>query len=146
MNPNRPDPIWRGMTPHAFGNDGLRWHVRAYCHIGHKFKDFLLSRCLQCREEGEALARATDDKNWQETIEVKLKPNPRLSDSQQRFIASDYGMENDQLSLEVKKSLIYYFNKRLRLDVADALDDPREVPVVIADPVAFKKALAEAMA
>ena len=145
MNPDRPDPIWRGITPHAFGNDGLRWHVRAYCHIGHKFKDFLLSRCLECREGGEALEKARADRQWHETIEVKLKPNPRLSESQQRIIASDYGMENSQLSLYIKKSLIYYFNKRLRLDVADTLDDPRETPVVLVDPVSFQEALEEVM-
>ena len=47
MNAARPEPTWRWITPHAFGNDGLRWHVRAYCHIDKKFKDFLLSRCLE---------------------------------------------------------------------------------------------------
>jgi hypothetical protein len=41
MNPTRPAPTWRWITPHAFGNDGMRWHVRAYCHIDAKFKDFL---------------------------------------------------------------------------------------------------------
>ena len=33
MSPHRPEPIWRRITPHAFGYDGLRWHVRAYCHL-----------------------------------------------------------------------------------------------------------------
>jgi hypothetical protein len=29
---SRPEPTWRRTSPHAFGNDGRRWHVRAYCH------------------------------------------------------------------------------------------------------------------
>ena len=58
MNPIRPEPTWRWITPHAFGNDGLRWHVRAYCHIDKKFKDFLLSRCLETRGDGDAGASA----------------------------------------------------------------------------------------
>ncbi len=33
MNKSRPDPIWRRMTPHAFGYDGFRWHVRGFCHV-----------------------------------------------------------------------------------------------------------------
>jgi len=144
MNPNRPDAVWRGISPHAFGSDGFRWHTRAYCHIEHKFKDFLLSRCLECRDAGEAQASASDDKHWEETIEVKLRPNPKLSELQQRIIASDYDMKNNHLSLTLRKALIYYFNKRLRLDVAEALDDPREVPVVVADQEAFRQALAEA--
>lgn len=146
MNPDRPDAIWRGISPHAFGSDGLRWHVRAYCHLSDKFKDFLLSRCLDCREAGEAKAKASDDIQWQETIEVILVPNPRLSEAQRRIIADDYDMENNHLSLKLRKALIYYFNKRFRLDVADALDDPREVPVVLADKEAFDSALAEVTA
>lgn len=143
MNPNRPDAVWRGITPHALASDGLRWHVRAYCHLSGKFKDFLLSRCLECRDGGEGQATALDDTQWQEVLEVKLIPNPKLSASQQRTIASDYDMKNNQLSLKVRKALLYYFHKRLRFDVAEALDDPREVPVVVADNEDFDRALAE---
>jgi predicted DNA-binding transcriptional regulator YafY len=50
MNRTRPEPIWRRITPHAFGHDGLRWHVRAYCHIDSKFKDFILSRTFKVRD------------------------------------------------------------------------------------------------
>src|SRR5262249_20166997 len=32
MNAERPVTEWRRITPHAFGDDGLRWHVRAFCH------------------------------------------------------------------------------------------------------------------
>jgi len=146
MNPDRPKAIWRGISPHAFGSDGLRWHVRAYCHMSRKFKDFLLSRCLDCRESGCAEAKPSDDRQWHETIEVKLIPNPKLSEAQRRMIAFDYNMENNKLSIRLRKALIYYFNKRFRFDVADVLDDPREVPVVLADKEAFDSALAEVMA
>ena len=53
MNKVRPDPIWRRITPHAFGYDGFRWHSRAFCHLEHKFKDFLLPRILGVRIAGE---------------------------------------------------------------------------------------------
>ena len=72
MNAARPEPGWRWITPHAFGNDGLRWHVRAYCHIDKKFKDFLLSRCLD-RGDGEAGRAAADDTFWNESFEVVLR-------------------------------------------------------------------------
>ena len=54
MNPKRPKPMWRWISPHALGNDGLRWHVRAYCHTDDKFTDFILSRCLD--SEGDEAA------------------------------------------------------------------------------------------
>lgn len=146
MNPNRPDPVWRGISPHAFGSDGFRWHVRAYCHVDRKFKDFLLSRCLGYRGAGDAEARASDDNLWHDSIDVLLIPNPDLSEAQQRVIAEDFSMDNKELRLPVRKSLLYYFQKRLRLDVADALDNPQEVPVVVANKETFDKALAEAKA
>ena len=54
-------------------------------------------------------------------------------------------MENGRIELMVRKALLYYFQRRLRLDVADKLDDPNESPVVVANRVAFDAAIAEAM-
>lgn len=146
MNAARPDAEWRRITPHAFGDDGLRWHVRAFCHIDRKFKDFILSRILHVRDEGEPSARASDDKLWNEQFEVVLTPNPDLSEKQREVIAQDYDMVDGRITVPVRKALLYYFRKRLRLDVADALDNPHEVPVVVENKEAFASALAEAMA
>jgi len=146
MSDKHPDPIWRIISPHALGSDGFRWHVRAFCSIDRIFKDFLLSRCLKCKPAGEAEAKPEDDVSWHELIELRLKPNPGLSKSQQQVIASDFDMDNNELRLSVRKSLLYYFEKRLRLDVAEALDDPREAPVVIANKAEFEEALAETRA
>ena len=137
---------WRWITPHAFGNDGLRWHVRAYCHIDGKFKDFLLSRCLDTGKEGDPGAKASDDTYWTEFFEVILSPNPSLSVKQQEVIAQDYNMIDGRVAVPVRKALLYYFQKRLRLDVAGALDNLNEVPVIVANREAFAAALAEAMA
>jgi len=84
MNERRPEPLWRRISPHAFGSDGFRWHIRAYCHIDRKFKDFLLSRCLQARSLEESAAQPEDDKHWANFFDVKLSPNPRIGENQQR--------------------------------------------------------------
>ena len=146
MNPIRPEPTWRWITPHAFGNDGLRWHVRAFCHIDKKFKDFLLSRCLETRGQAEAGAISEDDVFWNETFAVLLSPNPALSKSQQQIIAQDYDMTGNDVSVPVRKALLYYFQKRLRLDGISALDEPHQTPVVIKNQDEFRRALAEATA
>ena len=78
MNDLRPDPMWREITPHAFASDGLRWHLRAYCHIEHVFKDFIISRCLQIGEMGEPLADPSEDTAWSTFFEVILIANPRV--------------------------------------------------------------------
>lgn len=146
MSPKKPAPEWRPITPHALGNDGLRWHVRAFCHVDHKFKDFILSRCLKTRKHGLPGASANDDKLWHDHFAVALVPNPALSESQQSVIAQDYEMKNGRAEVMVRKALLYYFLKRLRLDVADKLDNPHEIPVVVANRAAFDAALMEAMA
>jgi predicted DNA-binding transcriptional regulator YafY len=146
MNPIRPEPTWRWITPHAFGNDGLRWHVRAFCHIDRKFKDFLLSRCLETRGEAEPGATPEQDVFWNETFAVLLSPNPALSKSQQQIIAQDYNMDGNRVSVPVRKALLYYFEKRLRLDGISSLDEPHQTPVVIKNQDEFSNALAEVMA
>jgi predicted DNA-binding transcriptional regulator YafY len=146
MNPSRAEPTWRWVTPHAFGYDGLRWHVRAFCHIDKKFKDFLLSRCLEVRGDGEPGAAPGDDVFWNETFLVVLSPNPALSRNQKAVVAQDYDMEDGSVSVPVRKALLYYFEKRLRLDGISALDGPHETPVVITNRDEFAHALAEAAA
>jgi predicted DNA-binding transcriptional regulator YafY len=145
MNPGRPDPLWRWITPHAFGNDGLRWHIRAYCHIDKKFKDFILSRCLKARSEGAPGAAPEQDLYWNEAFSVVLSPNPALSKNQQTVVEQDYAMTDGRVSVSVRKALLYYFQKRLRLDAVGSLDGPQETPVVIANRAEFSQALAEAV-
>lgn len=142
MSPQRPDALWRRITPHAFGSDGLRWHVRGYCHIDGKFKDFVLSRWRGLREVGPPGASAAQDLDWRETFEVALEPNSALSPSQREAVAWEYDMPEGRTSLAVRKAMLYYLKKRLRLDVDG--DSPAETPVVVANRAAFEEALASA--
>lgn len=141
MNDQRPDGLWRGITPHAFGHDGMRWHIRAYCHLQHRFKDFLLSQCRKIGEKGKAEASATDDIEWNNFFAVIHMPNPELSVGQRWAVAWDYNMIDGKVVVPVRKALLYYFNKRLRLDVADKLDEIKEGPVVIANEKEYKLAV-----
>lgn len=145
MSDLKPDPEWRWITPHALGNDGLRWHVRAFCHIEEKFKDFLLSRCLEIRGDTDPAVTPSEDQFWQKKFDVTLVPNPKLSVPQQDVIAQDYEMQDGKVVVPVRMALLYYFLKRLRLDVADALDRPQEAPVIVSNRAEFDAALKEAM-
>lgn len=73
------EPAWRAISPHAFVFDGLRWHVRAFCHQRQKHKDFLLSRVQDMRESGESPVSGVQDAVWNEIFTVTLKPHPKLS-------------------------------------------------------------------
>ena len=143
MNEHRPGPVWRWIVPHALANDGLRWHVRAFCEESKGFKDFLLSRCLESSELRNTEIKASQDKYWNEYFSVVLVPNPVLSSDQQEVVAQDYCMEYGQIAVPVRKALLYYFNKRLRLDVAKAIDRAKETPVVVLNDRAFRDVVAE---
>ena len=145
MNMHRPAPQWRWITPHALADDGLRWHARAWCHLDCKFKDFILSRCLQVQGQNKPAAKPEADRLWHEVFRVILIPNPVLGEAQQAIIAQDYGMMDGKVAVPVRKALLYYFQKRLRLDIADSVDRANETPVIIANQADFDGALTEAM-
>ena len=143
MSKERAAPVWRRMTPHALGYDGFRWHARAYCHIDQKFKDFILSRCLDCRGLGEAEGFPESDELWNSLFQVVLIPNPALTSGRQEVVAQDFAMVDGRVVVPVRRATLYYFSKRLRLDLASG--DPRETPVVVSNREDFDSALSEAM-
>ena len=115
MNAERPEPIWRRMTPHAFGYDGFRWHVRAFCHLENKFKDFLLPRILQVGEHGKPGASGDLDWLWNNYFDVQIAPHPGLTESQKKVVAKDYGFDDGRGVLTVRYAMLFYVLKRLGL-------------------------------
>jgi len=144
LSATRPKPQWRWITPHAFGFDGMRWHTRAFCHIDRQFKDFLLPRILDVKEDGPAGAKPTDDHTWIETTEVVLKPHPALTEDQQKVVATDFGMKKGKLHVRVKLAMLYYFLKRLGLDFEEHKRDPQHQHIVLANPDSVRVSLARA--
>ncbi|MDO7836854.1 WYL domain-containing protein [Sphingobium sp. HBC34] len=123
MSRERPDPTWRRITPHAFGYDGFRWHVRAYCHVTDKFKDFLLPRILNFGEFGDSGVSVQSDELWQERFGVEIGPHPDLTPNQKSVVAKDYGMENGSAVLTIRYAMLFYVLKRLGL-LGDAAKRP----------------------
>lgn len=133
LSDKRPKPTWRDVSPHAFGFDGLRWHIRAFCHLDKDFSDFIISRCLDVGKLANAEASGEQDLRWNAFFEVILMPNPRLSSDQKKTIELDYGMKGGKSVVKIRQALLYYFDKRLRLDVSERHDRPKETPVVVAN-------------
>lgn len=141
MNEMRPEPIWREISPHALASDGFRWHARAYCHLEEKYKDFILSRILDTDDFVRFQQAQTGDKEWDTTFDVILVPNPNFSEHQKKVIELDYGMQNGRCVVTIKLALLYYFNKRMRLDVAAKHDRPKETPLVVENLTEFNSQL-----
>ncbi len=110
---------WRTIAPHALAFDGFRWHVRAWACDREEFRDFVISRIDEIGETREVDYDPQDDLEWSTRVTLKLRPHPRLSDSQRRAIERDYAMTGGCREIEARLSLAYYFIRRMNLDLID---------------------------
>lgn len=144
MSKQRPDPVWRRISPHAFGYDGFRWHARAFCHIDRKFKDFLLPRALEARAPGDAGTDGARDNLWHDYFSFEIIPHPDLTPSQQIVVAKDYGMTDGKCVLSVRYAMLFYVLRRLGL-LGDASKEPaRRQHIVVSNYSDVQTALARA--
>ncbi len=144
MGSRRTDPTWRRMTPHAFGYDGFRWHVRSYCHIDEKYKDFLLPRILGVRHMDAPGPGGDQDVLWKKTFDIEIGPHPGLTPSQRAVVAKDYGMMNDRAVLSVRYAMLFYVLKRLGLLGDASQQNPRTQHIVALNPHETERALRRA--
>lgn len=132
------------IAPHGLAYDGLRWHVRAYCYDGHEFRDYVLSRVVNCAEPltpapndrfpdplgngfREVGTTNRDDKDWNDIVDLVIKANPELPPSARKAIEYDYGMVNNgTVTYSCKKALLFYALRYLRLTQEDKVLPPQE--------------------
>ena len=114
---NNPQPgNTRLISPHAFGTDGSRWHVRAYCHKSNSFKDFVIGRIASAVMGSDSNIDVNSDHKWFNFTEIVIGPNPTLSEDQKNIVAMDYGMTDLELKFKCRIALLYYLMKKLGID------------------------------
>lgn len=115
---DEPGATWRWVTPTALGGDGIRWHLRAYNHDAERYEDLLFPRMLEIDGERDA-GGIPADSDWEQIVEVRLRPAARLSPGQRAVIEADYGMVDGAVTLKVQAALLFLFMRRLGLDRPD---------------------------
>jgi len=124
----------RTLTPHTLVNNGIRWHLRAYCHDQNEFRDFVISRFQNIPQPDAIIGPGKDkDRHWHKKVTLKIAPNPKLSDIQQQIIAKDYGMKRNQLKLTTKAALVQYCLQHFRIDLKAHSKPALEHPIVLAN-------------
>jgi hypothetical protein len=126
-----PDPGWRRITPHAFGFDGFRWHVRAYCHQSDCFRDFLIPRVTGARDFDEPGFGGDRDNMWNDRFVVSIGPHPGLSLNQRIGVEKDYGMEAGTKALEIRYAMLFYVLRRLGLLDSPERKSPRTQHIIV---------------
>ncbi len=125
-------PVWRWIEPHSFASDGLRWHVRAYCHSRSEFRDFVLGRVLDIRGNRNAEQSANDDAEWNEYVRVVIAANPGLGEGQQKIIERDYAMKDGKAEIIVRRALLFYMKRRLGV-IENYINNPSMQHIVIVE-------------
>ena len=108
-------PIDRVISPHAFGYDGLRWHVRAYCFFREAYRDFVLGRVLSITTDQEPGRDPALDSGWNTLVRLVITANPDLTEGNRRAIERDYSMTEGETTIDVRAALLYYVLKQLQL-------------------------------
>lgn len=124
----RDEPTTRDISPHALAHDGLRWHVRAFCHLRRRFDDIVVGRVLQARPGGPSSVHVADDLDWHRSVELVLAPHPDLTPAQRSGVEFDFRMARGRSRLTCKSAMLYYTLRRLGLDsTGQPLPYPKQV-------------------
>lgn len=116
------DKSMRLLSPHALGNDGFRWHVRAFCHKRQRFSDFVLARILHIDGFEPSQVDFSQDVLWHTVLMLVLAPHPDLPAAQKRVLELDYGMEDGQVKLPCRQAFLYYTLRRLGLHTKETTE------------------------
>lgn len=128
---DRPEPTERLLSPTALAFDGLRWHLRAFCHLRNDFRDFVIGRLSLVRLDGLSTVTAVDDRQWNRQLTLVLAPHPALTDARRRAIEMDYAMVDGTTTFTCRHALLFYTLRRLRLDEPEQLERPVAEQIVL---------------
>lgn len=122
----------RYISPHTLVHDGLRWHVRAFCHLRKQFDDIVIGRIFEVKDSKPSSIDPKDDSEWHEQIDLVLEPHPELTPAQREGVEIDYKMQGGKVHLVCRRAMLYYTLRRLGLEMNGS---PPEYPkqVVLAN-------------
>lgn len=112
----RDEPQERYISPHAFGYDGVRWHVRAYCHLREGFRDFVLGRILSPGAPVASDVDSSQDREWHTNVDLVLKPDDSLTLKQREGVEIDYGMKNGKVTVPCRQAMLFYTLRTLNFE------------------------------
>lgn len=111
-----PMASWREISPHAFGYDGLRFHVRAWCYKNEEYRDFSLLRMQKVQWPTDEVAEELpQDEEWEEWVEVTVEVNADLEEGTRQALLEDYEVCDGRIQIRCRKAMKPYVLHRLGL-------------------------------
>ncbi|WP_445778086.1 transcriptional regulator [Shewanella sp.] len=111
----------RDIVPHSIIDNGLRWHVRAYCRKSEEFRNFVLTRITKATmtsgiSKGHEIKE--QDKEWNTFISLELVPHPK-NIQHPTAVELDYGMIDGKMTIKTRAALTGYLLRRWNVDCSD---------------------------
>lgn len=103
----------RWISPRAFGYDGLRWHLRAYCHREAEFRDFVIGRFKKVLRSKDCPYIDVIDDDWLTVETLLLRASEGLKPAQRTALEMDYGMVDGTLHMSCRRAMRIYALRRL---------------------------------
>lgn len=106
------------IAPANFASDGERPHVRAWSFHHQEWRDYLPVRVSPDSSFSVAPVdqELPPDADWDEIVEVRLRPLSGLSHEQKAAVRLEYGFTEDLLKFQIRKSLEFYIERRWGLN------------------------------
>lgn len=111
----------RDIVPHSIVDNGLRWHVRAYCRKSKEFRDFVLTRITKATVKSGISKEEESkehDKDWNTFISLELVPHPK-NIQHPTAIELDYGMVDGRMTVKARAALTGYLLRRWNVDCSN---------------------------
>ena len=105
------------LIPHAYINNGSRWHVRAYDRSKSRFADFLISRFRKLENIDEDVLEHeynSFDNQWNRIVDLEIIPHPDYPHPE--AVISEFNMNGGVLNRSVRASSVGYFLQKLYVD------------------------------
>ena len=126
---SNPKGMERVIVPTALGNDGIRWHIRAYCFYRNRFSDFNLNRISES-VIGNKVTLADEDHEWTTFVDIVVNAHPTLNADEKSLVLNDFGYD-DKFTLRVRGALADYTIQYYRLGRDPDLCSPQKHPLIV---------------
>lgn len=110
----------RDIVPFVLVNNGLRWHVRAYCRKRNDFIDFVITRVSNpkvIKGEVDPKEKKDADIQWNRIVEMELVAHPNLPHPD--TIEMDYAMTEGMLKVNARAAVAGYVLRRWNVDCTE---------------------------
>ena len=127
---NNPEGIERVVQPQAFVFAGRRWHVRGFDELTGQHRDFNLARISRAEPTTKNIDAPTDV-DWEEKVQLELRPHPSLTEGQEKLIRDELFKGAIGRRVTTRRALVRYVLRDLEVAEDPEVQHPPEFQVYL---------------